>query len=108
MELPNIFAKPVPGAQAQIQEDFVGKAATLWPDKHVPGGSKGLGGVGLGQQVRSVSGKTAAGADLVWRTAPQLEGQLRPQREVQRSYSSVRMDGGAWLWAHWIKFSCKV
>lgn len=51
VELPNIFAKPVPGAQAQIQEDFVGKAATLWPDsKHVPGGSKGLGGWGLGNR----------------------------------------------------------
>ncbi|CAI9170811.1 unnamed protein product [Rangifer tarandus platyrhynchus] len=45
VELPDIFAKPVLGAQAQIQEDFVGKAATLWPDsKHVPG----LGGWGLG------------------------------------------------------------
>ena len=47
----NIFAKPVPGAQAQIQDDFVGKAATLWPDsEHVPGGSKGLGGWGLGNR----------------------------------------------------------
>ncbi|KAJ8798050.1 hypothetical protein J1605_016933 [Eschrichtius robustus] len=31
-ELPNIFTKPAWGAQAQLQEDFMGRAATLWPN----------------------------------------------------------------------------
>ena len=59
--------------------------------------------VGLGQQVRSVSGKTPAGADLVLEGCLAVGGPAWASEGGFRLPSSFRMDGEAWLWAHWIR-----
>ena len=67
-ELPNIFTKPAWGAQAQLQEDFMGRAATLWPNSKptMEQRKPRLRKEGLGQQVKSVSGRTPAGGRLAF------------------------------------------